>query len=257
MSATIGVVFFFMVVLGFTVTGLVGFGANLLMLPVLSLFFDIRQLVVVFAAVSFCNATGRILENRKGILMRDFLPMVLIGLAGTVLGLWLFHLLSESYAKLFLGCFVIVMAIYNLRSGKKQIQNAVTGQESWLERWFYRGILFFGGVLHGAFVVGGPLYVIYCSHYYGHDRLRFRGMEFGIIFVNSILVLLRYLFAGAYTGQIILLSGLGISALVVSFTISSFLLKRINDKLLYQLVQVVLLISGGNLAIQAVMKLLG
>jgi len=246
-----------MVVLGFTVTGLVGFGANLLMLPVLSLFFDIRQLVVVFAAVSFVNATGRMLENRKGIVLQEFLPIVLISLTGTALGLWLFHLLSENYAKLLLGSFVIIMALYNLYNRKKRMHTVTLGQESWQEQLFYRGVLLMGGILHGAFVVGGPLYVIYCSHYYGYNRLRFRGMEFGIVFVNSILVLSRYLLSGMYTGQIAFLSGLGISALFISFTVSRFLLNRINDELLYQMVQVVLLLSGNSMVVQTVIKLLG
>ena len=78
MSAASAVLFFVLVALGFTVTGIVGFGANVLMMPILSMVFPIQDLVLIFALISFINASYRVVESRRGILWRPFLRMVLV-----------------------------------------------------------------------------------------------------------------------------------------------------------------------------------
>lgn len=42
MNAASAVLFFILVAIGFTVTGIVGFGANVLMMPILSMVFPFR-----------------------------------------------------------------------------------------------------------------------------------------------------------------------------------------------------------------------
>ena len=107
--------------------------------------------------------------------------------------------------------------------------------------------------MQGAFVCGGPLYLIYCSHYYGEKRLQFRGMQFAIILLNSSLIFFSYLLRGAYTTPLILQSGLGLLELLAAIFISNAWLKHIQDAALQQLVQIMLLIAGGSLIIQTVL----
>lgn len=245
------IIFFLVVTLGFTLSGVIGFGANVLTMPVLSLFFEISDLVVVLALISFTNAVYRVYESRAGILWKKLGIMLLVSLPGAVTGMWLLESLPEDWMKLILGLFVVVVACYNLRCHTTMKTQEVLAQESRKETLFYHILLFFGGVLQGAFVCGGPLYVIYCSHYFGHVRLQFRGMQFGILLVNSCYIFLSYLFRGAYTKALMIQSAVGLAGFLAAVVISAIVLRRIKDADLYRLIQIVLAISGLSLLIQA------
>lgn len=258
------IVFFLVITGGFTLSGLIGFGANVLSMPVLSLFFEIQDLVVVLAVISFTNAAYRVVENRRGIIWKEFVQMMLFTLPGTLLGLWILKNLPEAYMKFALGCFVIAVASRNLYQKKKQQENqeqaeSVVSSEqpdtvpaTGKGKLFYRAVLFAGGIMQGAFVCGGPLYLIYCSHYYGEKRLQFRGMQFAIILVNSSFIFFSYLLRGAYTKPLILQSGLGLLGLLAAVLISNAWLKHIKDAALQQLVQIMLLIAGISLIVQTI-----
>ena len=56
MSLSAALLFFVMVACGFTVTGIVGFGAHVLMMPILSMVYPIGDLVLIFALISFVNS---------------------------------------------------------------------------------------------------------------------------------------------------------------------------------------------------------
>lgn len=253
-------VFLLVVTGGVTLSGLIGFGANVLSMPILSLFFPIQDLVLILASISFTNAAYRVVENRKGIIGKEFLKMMEITLPGTLLGLWILKNLPEYWLKLTLGCFVAGMASCNLYKRKSQKaeqfrQKLAAETESREDKIFYRIVLFAGGIMQGAFVCGGPLYLLYCSHYYGKDRLQFRGMQFAIILVNSSFIVLSYVWQGVYTTPLILQSGVGLLGLLAAVLISNAWLKQIGDIALQQLVQIMLLISGTSLVLQSVLKL--
>ncbi len=134
--------------------------------------------------------------------------------------------------------------------------DTMPAKESLLKKICYRIILLGGGIFQGSFICGGPLYVIYCNHYYGHNRLHFRGMQFGIIFVNNVMIFISYVLSGVYHGGTLSMSLLGLMALMISFVISGAILKKVNDTALSRMVQIVLLISGGSMAFQAISHLL-
>lgn len=251
MSFSAAGIFFVMVAAGFTVTGIVGFGANVLMMPILSLIYPLQDLVLIFALISFVNAFFRVIESHRGIIWRPFLLMLVNSMSGTVLGLWVFRILPEMWLKWLLGCFVVIMAVFNLATHDQEVGRRVESKESLASRIFYRVMLFTGGFLHGSFVCGGPMYVIYCNHYYGMDRAHFRGMQFGLVFFNSTLIMAVNLWHGVYDVTLVLPSILGVCGLAAAFFLSSVLMKHLNDKVFYLLVQIVLLISGLNLMVQA------
>lgn len=245
------IIFFLVVTIGFTLSGVIGFGANVLTLPILSLFFEISDLVVVLAVISFTNAVYRVYESRAGILWKKLGMMLLVSLPGAMMGLWLLESLPEDWMKLVLGVFVVVIAWYHLRCNTEIKTQEALEQESKKETVFYHILLFIGGVLQGAFICGGPLYVIYCSHYFGHTRLQFRGMQFGILLVNSCYIFLSYLLRGAYTKELMIQSAVGLTGFLTAVVVSAIVLRRIKDTELYRLIQIVLGISGISLVIQA------
>lgn len=253
MSASAAMLFFAMAAVGYTVTGIVGFGANLLMIPILSMFFPLEQLVLIFSLISFVNAIYRVYENRKGIIGRVLLPTMVTSLLGTTLGMWIFQILPEVRLKLLLGAFVLIMALYNL-AGYWHTSDIKRLRPSRMRRLFYDVILFGAGFFQGSFVCGGPLYGIYCSHHYGNDKTCYRGMNFALISTNSILLVILNGQQGLYSCNLILPTALGLCGLIIAILVSRILMRHLKERTFYFLIQVVLLVSGVNLIIQSLDK---
>lgn len=246
--ATIFVAF----LLGYVVTGLVGFGGNVLILPLLSfLGYRVHDIVVVMAFVSLVNATYRVWENRRAIIWRAIVGIWCLTVPASLVGVWLLKNLPEERLKLLLGCFIVALAIYNLVKPHGFASPEMLARESGLKRCGYHLLLCFGAVMQGAFVCGGPLYVIFCSHYFGYDRAKYRGMQFGTMVINSLVVFLTYLLHGDYAGTVLLECLPALAGIILAVFVSAALLPKINDRRLYVLIQLVLIASGGNLVLQS------
>lgn len=245
------VTIFIVFMLGYVITGLVGFGGNVLILPILSVLdYSVHDIVVVMAFVSFFNALYRVSESREAIIWIKLVKLWCITLPGALMGVWLLKNLPEETLKLFLGIFIIVLGLFNLIKKHEFVSLIVLQNEGKIKKLLYSMLLFVGSVLQGAFVCGGPLYVIYCSHYFGHERAKYRGMQFGVMVLNSFVVFLSYWVHGDYVNDVAVQcipALLGIGAAVF---ISGRLLKKINDSKLYILIQLVLIVSGSNLVVQ-------
>lgn len=245
------VTIFIAFMLGYIVTGLVGFGGNVLILPLLSLMdYPVHDIVVVMAFVSFVNALYRVVECHKAVEWGRLIKLWCLTIPGAFLGVWLLKNLPEDALKLLLGVFVIILAAFNLLKKHEFKTPAMLRHEMRIKRIFYHILLFVGGILQGAFVCGGPLYVIFCSHYFGYDRPKYRGMQFGIMVVNSFIVFVTYWLHGDYIGHVAVQCIPALLGIVLAVFFSGCLLDRINDRRLYILIQIVLLVSGGNLVMQ-------
>lgn len=238
--------------LGYVVTGLVGFGGNVLILPLLSfLGYRVHDIVVVMAFVSLINATYRVLESRGAIVWRELAGLWCLTVPGAFLGVWLLKNLPEERLKLLLGAFIVALALYNLVKTHGFATPEMLRRESQGRKFLYHLLLFIGGVMQGAFVCGGPLYVIFCSHYFGYDRAKYRGMQFGTMVINSLVVFLTYLLHGDYAGAVLLECLPALAGIILAVFVSAALLPKINDRRLYVLIQLVLIASGGNLVLQS------
>lgn len=238
--------------LGYVVTGLAGFGGNVLILPLLSfLGYRVQDVVVVMAFVSLVNAFYRVCECRRAIVWRTLAGLWGLTLPGTFLGVWLLKNLPEERLKLLLGVFVSVLAVCNLVRSHGFATLEMLAGESRAKKLFYHLLLFAGGVMQGAFVCGGPLYVLFCSHYYGYDRAKYRGMQFGTMVINSLAVFLTYLAHGDYAGTVLLECLPALAGIVLAVFVSAGILSKIDDRRLFVLIQLVLAASGGNLIVQS------
>lgn len=233
---------------GFIITGITGFGGNILAVPILSLLgFNIRDIVIVLAFISFIHALYRVVENIRAIVWRNLLLYWCITIPGTFVGIWLFQTASDQAIKGMLGCFIFILGIYNLKKKASFPSVESLKRESILKRVSFHFFLFFGAMMQGAFVCGGPMYAIFCSHYYGYNQKRYRSIQFGIMFVNSMTLFISYLLSGAYTSNRIVLCIPAVLGLVMSAVISKKYIMNINENKLYFIIQIVLIVSGAML----------
>ncbi len=238
---------------GFTVSGLVGFGGNVLSMPVLSLMFSVKEIVPAFSVVAFVNGLIRLIRARNYVLIRRLIKALAVLLPGLGLGIVLYHTLPELALKRFFALFIIGLAIYN--QWKKEgpvLAEGEADRSPWITVFYY-AILFFAGFMQGAFVCGGPLIVAFCNHYFGYNKQNFFGMTWSLACPGSALVLVTNLSAGQFHSTSIVLALLGTLSLIGAFRISDWLQKKLSADRLSRCINIVLAICGVSTFVQTLM----
>ncbi|WP_249686329.1 sulfite exporter TauE/SafE family protein [Enterococcus casseliflavus] len=97
---------------------------------------------------------------------KDLVRIVVLCLPGIFLGNYLFQAISPDIAKISIGAMVTLIALMNIYKsivkpklfGVNDINNE---QDSTAKKIFRYSCLILGGIVHGAFNIGGPLITVY------------------------------------------------------------------------------------------------
>lgn len=134
-----------------------GFGCTVLAFPFVTQLLDIKEAKVILSIIAWILALYIVLTKLKKINLKQFFIIVLFVGIGMPAGIYFFNELPSDLLKLFLGIFIVVTSVIQLRKiyHKKD--------HSKLPKWFYYIILVVGGIVHGAFASGGPFVVLYAA----------------------------------------------------------------------------------------------
>ena len=229
-----------------TLAGVIGFAANVLALPVLSMFLPLKTAVAVLMLIVAVQIVIQAFMYRRNIYWREVGHIVAWTLLGMPIGFVALNVLPELVMKAVLGLFVAATAL-------KGIVDDARGKKpgTFQEKPYHKLLLFFSGLLTGAFGCGGPLMVVYCRNRY-RDKDTFRMMQFGAGSIIMTLPCLAYAASGAYTAQGIPYIIVGFVAVAIAFKASAAIARRMKTTIFQQLVNVVLLISAVTLMWQVV-----
>ena len=229
-----------------TLAGVIGFAANVLALPVLSMFLPLKTAVAVLMLIVAVQIVIQAFMYRRNIYWREVGHIVAWTLLGMPIGFVALNVLPELVMKAVLGLFVAATAL-------KGIVDDARGKKpgTFQEKPYHKLLLFFSGLLTGAFGCGGPLMVVYCRNRY-RDKDTFRMMQFGAGNIIMTLPCLAYAASGAYTAQGIPYIIVGFVAVAIALKASAAIARRMKTTIFQQLVNVVLLISAVTLMWQVV-----
>ena len=256
MSFLIVGVLFVTVMVSFTIAGIIGFGGNLMSTPILSFFMPVKDFIPAFAVISFCNSFYQYLTYRRLIIWPKLIRICLVAMAGAIIGLWAYNNLPEVKLKIVLGLFVAAMAIYNLSKSDGGVLAEGEDDPNLFIKIFYWLILFCGGIIQGAFICGGPLFVIYYARYYGYNRKVYLGMQWTMVFINAWIILGNNIYHGAYnTPKALMLSAAGVAGLLGAIYWQRKLAGKLTDKSLFKIVNLVLILCAILILYQAYSKM--
>lgn len=229
-----------------TLAGVIGFATNVLALPVLSMFLPLKTAVAVLMLIVAVQIVIQAFMYRRNIYWREVGHIVAWTLLGMPIGFVALNVLPELVMKAVLGLFVAGTAL-------KGIVDDARGKKAgtFQEKPYHKLLLFFSGLLTGAFGCGGPLMVVYCRNRY-RDKDTFRMMQFGAGSIIMTLPCLAYAASGAYTAQGIPYIIVGFVAVAIALKASAAIARRMETTIFQQLVNVVLLISAVTLMWQVV-----
>lgn len=201
------------------------------------------------------------IKNIKGVSWKDLAKILIACAPGILLGQYLYRVIPLNAAKIAIGA--AVTAIATLRIFQHIIFPVVLKRPEATEdtpdttgkKIFRVACLIVGGVVHGAFNIGGPLITVYTLEAV-KDKARFRNTMLAMWAILDLWNAVNQYLSGAWTAQLW-------SALVVcwpfalvGFLIGSKFFNKINRTQFLRVVDVVLLAVGLNTLIRAIAAVL-
>lgn len=232
------ILFMAIVAIAFIIEGLVGFGGNLIALPLANLYLPMRVAVPALTIVSLIIAIVRVCQRWRAISRPDYLKIMAGMLIGLPIGMLLLGYLPEKALKMFLGIAMIIVGI----KGLYDILRGVKKEEA-KHKWPLLLALLLGGILQGAFACGGPFVVIYATAIL-KDKDSFTATLFAIWLTTNSLITAKDFFVGNLTAEVVLLVLASLPAIIVALGLSSWIGKRLDGEKFSSVVYGILIIAG-------------
>lgn len=215
--------------------GVCGFGAGILMMMVLPLFFSISRAAAISGVVSLTLTLLMILRYRKHVSVKKVIAPLIVYALSSALAISFSSRVDQQLLKRIFGGFLIVLTAYHFLLSKKQ-------PKAWslpvcVAAWA------FSGACSGLFSVGGPLMVLY---YLAHtdSKEEFLGTTEMLFFVNLVLSAYLRVKGGILTSELLPLIGLGIVCMMAGLYIANRIIDRIDGARLKNIVYIGVGISG-------------
>lgn len=233
---TINTVLFLIIVFAtHVVQSLAGFGGTMLAMPpsILLMGADTAKVVLNILALGMCVVLT-VKEYRK-INVKELIKMVAGMLIGMLAGIEIYKRFPLDILLKLYGAMIIIIAVKNLffkSNNEKDLPKPV----------LYL-VLLVSGMIHGMFVSGGALLVVYSSRVL-KDKGEFRATVTALwIFTNSMLMF-DQVRGGLYTPANMKLILMAAVPVAISMFVGNWLHKKINQEMFMKLTYVLLIISG-------------
>lgn len=189
---------------------------------------DARTILNVLAQVSgLLIMLGAIRDVNWRVLGR-MLALMIVGIAA---GVWLYRTLPLDFLLVVYGVIILVIALQRLF-----LPHLLPQKGPW---W----IILIAGIIHGMFVSGGALLVIYAAGAMPRKE-EFRATMASVWFFLGFVMMGTQLHSGAVTGDVLLLTGFCLLPMLLGTWIGGRLVHRVPQQIFNQITNILLVISG-------------
>ena len=228
--------FLLVVCLANIIQGITGFAGTVLAMPASILLIGMDPARVVLNVLGILVSVWIVIIARRHIDWGIMIKAILLMLAGTTAGIYLYAALPVTFLQKIYSVFLILIAIKGL----------VQKEEKKLSEPALALIVLAAGIIHGMFVSGGPLLMIYILQK-SKDKSTFRAnISLIWIILNTYLAFSHYR-AGLFSAGNMSLLGLSVIPLAVGTIIGNKLHHKISQKNFLTLSYGLLLLSGAAL----------
>lgn len=221
-----------------TMQTITGFAGTLLAMPFSIRLVGVEQAKAVLNIFTMLACFVIAFQNRRDINWKILGKMVLGMSVGMVVGIILFERIPLNVLLKLYAVLVICVALKKM-FWKKEIP---VPQAAMLL------VLFAAGIIHGMFLSGGALLVIYAVSVL-KDKQEFRATIAPVwVILNALLIFSHYQ-AGYYDTHCLISIGVSIVPLALSILVGNVLYRRLNQEQFLKITYVLLIISGASLLI--------
>lgn len=221
-----------------TMQTITGFAGTMLAMPFAIRLVGVQEAKAVLNIFTILACLVITVQNRKNINYKVLLKMIAGMAVGMVIGIWLFEQLPMNSLLTFYA--VLVMAV--------ALKKMFIKKELHVPSWSMVIVILAAGIIHGMFLSGGVLLVIYAvSTLDNKDEFRATMAPVWVI-LNTMMIFSHYR-AGYYTPQCLMAIGFSIIPLIASVLLGNYLYRRINQQQFLSITYVLLLIAGITLLV--------
>lgn len=232
------IVFLLIVFLSNIIQGITGFAGTVLAMPFAILLLGIEVAKPVLNIVTLVACLLIVFESYKVIQWKEFLKMTVIMILGVFIGEYIYTLFPVDILLIIYACFIILIALKGIFIKKTYD----------LPEIILIGIIILAGIIHGMFLSGGPLLIIYAVKKLP-QKSEFRATLAPVWVVLNTYLLTHQWRMGQLTPMVLRLSFIAIPVLIVAIIIGKKLYDKMSQATFMKLSYILLLISGISLLI--------
>ena len=137
--------------------GITGFGCTVLAMPFSILLVGVRTAKPILTLYAFLLAAYIVARSWRHIDWKSFGRMIVLLLLGLPIGIALYSFLPQQELLWILAIFMLAVSVRGLLISFGRLPPGGTPEKAAL------ALVFFGGIIHGAFSSGGPLVITYAA----------------------------------------------------------------------------------------------
>lgn len=237
--ADMNMVLILMVILGANIVETItGFAGTLLAMPALMLLMGVNHAKVAVNMISIFVGIGILVRNSKYVNQKQVVRIVLFMAMGIVVGIRLYLYLPVGLLLKVYGIMIIGIALKKIvrpEAGKpdKRLDNVV---------------LILAGVVHGMFVSGGALLVIYAGRVL-KDKQEFRATLASVWIILNSVIAVQQIASGSYTKETVKLIALSLIPLIIANRIGNKIHGKISQEVFMKITYILLILSGASILV--------
>lgn len=228
--------FLLVVFLTNVIQGITGFAGTVLAMPFTILLYGIDVAKPSLTMLTTLACVFIVVRGYKDIAWKEFFKMFVLMFIGVFTGEYIYHFFQARMLLHIYAAFIIAIAVMGL----------IKKKEAALPETVMGGIVLLAGVIHGMFISGGPLLIIYAVRKIP-DKKNFR-VTLSLIWISlNIYLMIKQYLGGLMTASTLGITALGVPALLLGILIGGILAKRMSQEFFLKLTYVLLIISGASL----------
>lgn len=227
------IIFMTVLFLANTIQIITGFAGNMLAMPPSMILVGYESSKVVLNIFTLAACGWITYKNRKNIQWRVLFKMCFFMLLGMAWGINIIKYFNLQILSYIYGIMILCIAVKKLF-----IKNEIN-----LPKGLMIIILFFAGVIHGMFVSGGALLVIYAV-WALPEKDKFRATVAPVWVVLGLILMYSHYKSGLYTSENLILIFISIVPLVLSIKIGNILYDKINQQTFLKITYILLIIAA-------------
>lgn len=247
-----------MQIVGFFVQGCTGFGCTVIAAAVTNGLLGTTEGVPYGTLITLPFLYFLGIKAFKEVSWKDLAKIIVLCMPGILVGNYLFHAISPVVAKICIGGMVTFIALMNIYKHIIKPLVLKKNEEEEADTTFKKvlryGCLILGGVVHGAFNIGGPLITVYTISAV-KEKEKFRNtMNMVWVILNTWNAFSQFR-SGVVTLHLWSALAVGAPMAAVGFFVGMAFLKKINKETFLRIVYCVLLFVGANMLITSLLAL--
>lgn len=233
-----GILFIVVVFMANIVEGITGFAGTMLAMPVSMLLLGVNEAKIVLNVVAIIVSLNIAFKSRRDMNRKEAVKIAGFMFVGMAAGMYLFSILPAQILMTAYGMLIICVAIRGL-TAKKEMS---------LSGFVLTGVILLAGVIHGMFLSGGALLVVYAVSVL-KEKAVIRATLAPVWIALNTLMLVQNLISGQVTVRVLLLTTGCILPVLAALYIGNVLHQKIQQEVFVKLTYALLILSGLTLLV--------